>query len=92
MDKTEPMQTLTISLPPEQADRVQAAVDAGSYLSSSDVVSEALRLWEQREQIRASEVQRLKAAYERGMASGEPVEVDLDAMLTDLKAKRAGRV
>jgi len=92
MDKTEPMQTLTISLPPEQADRVQAAVDAGSYLSSSDVVSEALKLWEQREQMRASEVARLKAAYERGMASGEPVEINRETFLADLKANWAGRV
>ena len=91
MDKIEPMQTLTISLPPEQADRVQAAVDTGSYQSSSDVVSDALRLWEQREQMRADETQRLKAAYERGMASGEPVEIDRDTFLADLKANWARR-
>jgi len=91
MDKSAPLQTLTISLPPEQADRVQAAVDAGSYQSSSDVVSDALRLWDQREQVRAAETQRLKAAYERGMASGEPVEIDRDAFVADLKANWARR-
>ncbi len=38
---------------------------------------DALRLWEQREEVRALELARLKQAYDEGIASGEPVEADI---------------
>ena len=85
------MRTLTVSLTPKQAERMQAAVDSGSYASNSEVVRDALRLWEQREEIRSLEIEQLKRAYAEGKASGEPEEVDPDEFLKELKAERAGR-
>lgn len=85
------MRTLTVSLTPKQADRLKAAVDSGSYASNSEIVRDALRLWEQREDIRSLEIEQLKRAYAEGKASGEPVEIDPDAFLKELKAERAGR-
>ncbi|RVD51991.1 MAG: type II toxin-antitoxin system ParD family antitoxin [Mesorhizobium sp.] len=89
--KTEPMRTLTISLTPQQAARLQSAVDAGGYASNSEVVREALRLWEQREELRALELDQLKRAYADGMASGRPVEVEPAEFLRSLKAERRAR-
>jgi antitoxin ParD1/3/4 len=89
--KNQPMRTLTVSLTPKQAARLQDAVDGGNYASNSEVVREALRLWEQREELRVLELAHLKRAYDEGMASGEGQEVDRTAFLRALKAERAAR-
>lgn len=68
------MRPLTISLSPQQLSRIQRAVDTGAYASNSEVLREALRLWEQREELRAMDMARLRQAYEEGLASGEPVD------------------
>jgi antitoxin ParD1/3/4 len=85
------MRTLTVSLTPKQAARLQDAVDGGGYASNSEIVREALRLWEQREELRKLELERLKRAYDEGMASGDGQDVDRAAFLRALKAERAAR-
>ena len=89
--KTEPMKTLTISLSPKQLSRLQDAVDSGAYASNSEVVRDALRLWEQREEMRQLEIARLKKAYDEGMASGEGREIDARTLLAELKAEARSR-
>jgi antitoxin ParD1/3/4 len=74
--KADAMRPLTISLSPQQLARLNKAVESGAYASNSEVVREALRMWEQREEIRELELARLKKAYEEGLASGEPVDGD----------------
>lgn len=81
------MRTMTISLSDQQARRIQQAVETGAYASNSEVLREALRLWEQREEIRALELERLKQAYEAGLASGPGREVEADALLAEFKRK-----
>lgn len=81
------MKTLTISLSPAQAARLRDAVDSGAYASNSEVVRDALRLWEQRQQLRDLEMARLKRAYDEGLASGEGRSVDADTLLAELKAE-----
>lgn len=88
MTKTVPMKTLTISLSSRQVDRLQAAVETGDYASSSEVVRDALRLWERRETQHTLETGQLKQAYTVGMASGEGCRIDRPALLADLKAER----
>jgi antitoxin ParD1/3/4 len=85
------MRTLTISLTPHQAAKMQDAVDSGGYASNSEIVRDALRLWEQREEIRQLEIARLKQAYDEGIASGEGREVDADLLLAELKAEKRSR-
>ena len=85
------MRTLTVSLTPHQAAMMQSAVENGGYASNSEIVRDALRLWEQREEVRQMELARLKRAYEEGMASGEGREISADALLADLKAEARKR-
>ena len=89
--KAASMKTLTISLSPQQIGRVQRAVDSGAYASNSEVLREALRLWEQREELRTLELEQLKTAYREGMASGEGRKVDADELLKGFKAEATGR-
>ncbi|HWU64697.1 MAG TPA: type II toxin-antitoxin system ParD family antitoxin [Ensifer sp.] len=85
------MKTLTVSLTPHQAAMMQGAVDSGGYASNSEIVRDALRLWEQREEIRQMELARLKRAYDEGMASGEGREVNADTLLKEWKAEARSR-
>ena len=89
--KAEPMKTLTVSLSPHQVARLHSAVETGQYASNSEVVRDALRLWEQREEVRQAELGRLKWAYDDGMASGEGRALDPKAMLAELKAEATKR-
>lgn len=70
---------------------MQSAVENGGYASNSEIVRDALRLWEQREEIRRIEITRLKKAYEEGKASGEGREINPDAFLAELKAEARSR-
>ncbi len=85
--KTDTMKTLTVSLTPKQIATLQDAVESGAYASNSEILRDALRLWEQRQELRALEVARLKKAYDEGMASGEGRSVDADTLLAELKAE-----
>jgi antitoxin ParD1/3/4 len=85
------MRTMTISLSPQQAGRIEAAVETGDYASNSEVLRDALRLWEDREERRAVEIGRLKRAYDEGMASGEGRSVTTEQLLTEFKARAAKR-
>ncbi|WP_198935148.1 type II toxin-antitoxin system ParD family antitoxin [Pararhizobium arenae] len=85
------MRTLTVSLTPHQAEMMQSAVENGGYASNSEIVRDALRLWEQREEVRQLEMARLKKAYDEGMASGEGRHISADQLLAELKAEARSR-
>ncbi|NVO13267.1 MAG: type II toxin-antitoxin system ParD family antitoxin [Rhodoplanes sp.] len=85
------MRTLTVSLSQRQVGRIQEAVESGSYASNSEVIRDALRLWEQREEVRALELAQLKRAYDEGKASGTPRAVDAETLLAEFKGKSAAR-
>ncbi len=85
------VRTMTVSLSPQQATRIEDAVATGSYASNSEVVREALRLWEQREEVRAAELAKLKQAYAEGIASGPGRATKAAALLKGFKAKAARR-
>jgi antitoxin ParD1/3/4 len=76
---------LTVALPAEELESVHAAIDAGEYASTGEIVREALRLWEKRRVLREQEVARLRTAYEEGLASGPAAPLDVD------RVKREGR-
>ena len=59
---------LNISLPPELEAQVRKRVDSGLYGSASEVVREALRLFETYEQQRSSKLTQLRVDSEEGLA------------------------
>jgi antitoxin ParD1/3/4 len=88
--KNGPMRPLTISLSSHQLTRLGQAVDSGAYASNSEVVRDALRLWEQREQLRDLEIARLKQAYAEGLNSGP--SVDGEEAFAQIRAMLLGKV
>ena len=76
---------MNVSLPNELADFVKAKVGTGRYGSSSEVVREDLRLMERVEQQNAEKLAYLRKAWQEGIDSGDPQELDFEAL------KAAGR-
>jgi antitoxin ParD1/3/4 len=65
---------LNVSLTPELERFIREKVDSGRYHSSSEVVREALRLLEEREQLRALCLEELRREIQRGVDSGPAVD------------------
>lgn len=61
------MERLTITLTPDLADRVKAAVDGGNYGSASEVMRQALRDWELAEARRQAELAALRSDVKTGL-------------------------
>jgi antitoxin ParD1/3/4 len=75
--------TLNISLPKALEDRVREQVASGRYGSASEVVREALRLFETYQQIQSSNLSQLQAEIAKGMKdieSGRVKKMDIDTI------------
>lgn len=90
--------SLTISLPPEQEERLHRQVESGLYGSTSEIVCEALRLFETYQSAQNAELLALKADIEQGVAdieAGRVGPLDIDAIKQRgrdrLSLLRAGR-
>lgn len=88
--------TLNVSLTPELSRFVQSRIRSGKYQSASELVREALRLLEGRDQTASASVQELKKEIEVGLAQlrrGEGVDGDgcFRRAAARRRAKRARR-
>ena len=67
---------MNVSLTPQLEELIQQKVASGRYGNASEVVREALRLMEERDQERETKLQALRQAILDGVNSGEPEEWD----------------
>lgn len=84
---------MNVSLTPELERLVHDKVLGGRYLSASEVVREALRLLEERDQMREfklDELRRLVAVGIEAIDRGEVSPLDLDATLAEIRAHKPG--
>jgi len=65
------IEKLSIALTPELAAAVREAVGSGRYATASEVIRDALRVWQQH---RSAETAWLRRAWEEGIASGPATE------------------
>lgn len=88
------VEKVSVSLSHELLESVREAVDSGEYGSASEVVREALREWKLRKPLRLAEVQRLRKAWDEGIASGNSKPFDIEETLAEARAQfeaRAGK-
>ena len=69
---------MNISLTPHLEEIVKGKVDSGLYNSASEVMREALRLLEEREQLRALRREELRREIQKGIDSGEATPLDIE--------------
>jgi antitoxin ParD1/3/4 len=67
-----------VSLTPELENLVKKQVESGRYHSSSEVVREALRLWEEQEKLRELRMEQFRKDIQAGLESGpaKPLEFE----------------
>jgi antitoxin ParD1/3/4 len=78
------IERMTITLPADMAAVVKAAVAAGDYASTSEVVREALRAWKTRRALQLEALAELKRDIDQGLAdvaAGRVREFDADAII-----------
>jgi len=86
--------SLNVSLPPELENRVRRHVESGLYGSASEVIREALRLFEAYQNVRAASLAALKTDIGQGVAdikAGKVKEVDIESIKQRGRAALANR-
>lgn len=68
--------TLNVSLTPQLEELVKTKVSSGMYNSASELVREALRLLDERDQVREMRLQALRKAVQEGIDSGPGIPAD----------------
>jgi antitoxin ParD1/3/4 len=87
--------SLNISLPPELENRVRAHVASGMFTSASEVIREALRLFESYNSVQAAALDALKLDIAQGLldqAAGRTAALDIESIKAEgrkVLAKRA---
>ena len=80
---------MNVSLTPELERLVRGLVESGRYSSSSEVVREALRLVEEREQLREIRLEALRSEVQKGLddlAAGRSGPLDMEAIKQEARA------
>lgn len=76
---------VSIALTGEQISDLKAAVNAGEYATTSEIVREAIRDWQFKRELRQEDRNHLRQMWDAGKASGSVRTVDFE------KVKREGR-
>ena len=67
---------ISITLPNDMLATIKDRVSSGDYSSTSEVIREAMRLWQRREQEHEAKLALLRDRLDRSANSGHPVSLD----------------
>ncbi|HEX4067828.1 MAG TPA: type II toxin-antitoxin system ParD family antitoxin [Acidobacteriaceae bacterium] len=81
---------VSVALTGEQVNALKAAVDAGEYATTSEIVREAIRDWQLKRELRQEDIQRLRQMWAEGKNSGPARPVNFEKA-GDLARKRVSR-
>ena len=79
---------MNVSLTPDLEKFVQQKVDTGRYRSSSEVVREALRLLEQKDQEYEQRLAALRAEVQKGWDSGTSSATSMQDIIARAKSRK----
>ncbi len=84
------IERLSIALPAPMAEAIRRAVEVGEYASASEVIRDALRLWESRRHLRERDVEALRRRWDEGKASGRSGPLDIKRLIAEERARLKG--
>ena len=82
------IEKVSVALTAEQMAAMKAAVDSGEYATTSEIVREALRGWQERRMLRSEELARLRRLIQEGESSGPSRPFDIERIIGNAKAKQ----
>jgi antitoxin ParD1/3/4 len=80
---------MNINLTPQLEEMVREKVVSGLYTSASEVVRDALRLMEERDQLRLARLAQLRLAIQEGLDSGPGEPWDPEQVILEGRARLA---
>ncbi|MBK5967773.1 MULTISPECIES: ribbon-helix-helix domain-containing protein [Thiorhodovibrio] len=80
-------ETVSVALTPELITAMREAVESGDYVSSSEVMCEALRDWRRRRSLQQKEVEELQRIWKEGLASGPGSFGDMAAIKVEARRR-----
>lgn len=80
---------ININLTPQLEELVRKKVSSGLYTSASEVIREALRLMDEKDQLHAAKLEQLRLALQEGIESGPATVWDPDELKLAGRAKRS---
>jgi antitoxin ParD1/3/4 len=78
------LERITVTMPEEMAAKMRAAVESGEYATTSEIVREALRDWEEYQERRQLKLEMLRNLVREGL---ESEALDGETVLAELRAK-----
>jgi len=84
---TDKAERITITLPPDMLAAIKNKVQSGAYGSTSELIREAMRLWQKKEEEHEARLALIRGRLTNSARSGEPVPLD-DAFKTIERAHK----
>jgi antitoxin ParD1/3/4 len=81
------IQKVSVALTGEQLGALKAAIDAGEYATTSEIVREAIRDWQFKRELRQKDIERLQRLWDEGKASGPTEPFDVERTLAAARAR-----
>jgi antitoxin ParD1/3/4 len=81
------IEKISVALTAEQVAVLRAAVDAGEYATTSEIIREALRDWQIKRSLRDADIRRLRELWDQGKASGPAAPVDFDDLRREARQR-----
>ncbi len=75
---------ISITLTPEMNRIIKSRVEAGDFASTSELIREALRVWQKREEEQQARLSSIRARIQRSVGDPRP-SISLDAARDDFK-------
>src|SRR5258707_9577248 len=84
------VEKVSVALTNEQVSALKAAVDAGEYATTSEIVREAVRDRQSKRELRQEDIKRLRQMWDAGIASGSAGELDMKKLPREAPARLKG--
>lgn len=84
------VEKVSVALTTEQISALKAAVDAGEYATTSEIVREAVRDWQLKRELRREDIKRLRQMWDAGIASGSAGKVDMKKLRREARERLEG--
>lgn len=90
MATTDKAEKVSITLPPDMLCTIKEKVKSGAYSSTSEVIREAMRIWQKQEEEHQARLDLIRNRIEQSATSGKPVP--LDEAFAQLEAQHHQRI
>ena len=83
------IQKISVAVTGEQLAVLKAAVEAGEYATTSEIIREAIRDWQFKRELRREDIKRLRHLWDEGKSSGQAKPLDFEELRQEAQKRLA---